>query len=338
MEPGDFCLALSDRWVIGNSGAGNVPRLNFSCSLPDHARVLLIAAALVAFGVCPRTARAADENAVVAVCVQPSCQPGHCGGLIARGSGVAIGRDQTNGRLLILTAAHVVRDRNADSVVQVYVGQRWLTANVRAVTRKTPNWDLALLDVDYQAPWPCLALHPAEVGSGTQVNLCGYEGGLRWVHKRGLFGHRDSYWLYWNGATPKEGTSGGAVVANGTLVAIVSGYTTDSARLGVGQNSAAIAMFLQNALGYLPGQASNTPSAQAPTIPTPTPTPTPDVTLELRQQVAALKQELQLVKNRPITVEIFDPETGTVKSRSFPAGEPIRLKLPARREPNVGAS
>ncbi len=279
-------------------------------------------------------ARAADEQAVVAVCVQP-CQTGTCNGMISRGSGVAIGRDRTSGRLLILTAAHVVRDRAAGSIVQVFVGGRWLTANVRAVTRKTPNWDLALLDVDYTPQWPCLSLHPADVGAGTEVNLCGYEGGLRWVHKRGLLGHRDTYWLYWNGATPKEGTSGGALVANGTLLAIVSGYTTDAARAGVGQNSAAIAMFLQSALGYVPGPPADLPSAQAPPVAQP---PVVDPTLELRQQLAALKQELQTVKNRPITVEIFDPETGTVKSRSFPAGEPIRLKLPTRGGSHVGTS
>jgi hypothetical protein len=236
---------------------------------------------------------------------------------------------------LVLTAAHVVRDRASTSEVVVYIASAWRPARVRAITRQTPEWDLALLEVDHRGDWPCLDLSRTPLATGDEVMLCGYEGGLRWVCKRGVFGRSDRGWLYWQNATPREGTSGGALVANGCLIAIVSGYTNDNARLGVGQNSDAIALFLQNALGYVPGQ-----SAPPSTLPPPAASaPSGDQALGvLRAQVAALKQELQTVKERPITVEIFDPETGTVKSRSFPAGEPIRLKLPARRESNAGTS
>jgi hypothetical protein len=296
-----------------------------------------MAATVLCFIVVGHAAQAqAQESqpAVLAVWVKPRCTTNSCPNTEFRGSGVAIGYERTSGRLLVLTAAHVVREAPGGQI-SVYVGKRWQAAKVRALTRRTPDWDLALLEVEYSEVWPCLSLPERQIENAAEVKLCGYEEGLRWVCKRGLFGRCDRYWLYWNGATPREGTSGGAVTANGYLIAIVSGYTTDGNQIGVGQNTQAIAMFLHSALGYLPRANGGQPVSNQ----TPLPPAVAELsTNELKQQLADLRQELQTIKNRPITVEIFDPETGIVKSRSFPAGEPIRLKLPARRNSDAGKS
>jgi hypothetical protein len=329
--------------MVDPSGAGFVFQLRLGSRTKPIGFVNLFALSLLLL--CGPQSYAGFEQAVVAVCVEPSCNTGTCAGFLSRGSGVALGRDRANNRLLILTAAHVVRDRAPGSRITVFLADRWQTATVRAITKQNPNWDLALLEVDCREPWPCLSLVRNRPDSGTEVSLCGYEGGLRWIHKRGLFGHRDSYWLYWNGATPREGTSGGALVAQGALLAIVSGYTTDGARQGVGQNAEAIASFLQGALGYIPGESTNLPVAQDSSLPSPqaapvrpAPNANADATLQLGQQIAMLQQELLAIKGRPIIVEIYDPETRTVKSRSFPAGEPIRLQLPTGKASNVGTS
>jgi len=299
--------------------------------------ILVIAFLIPSFAV-------ADDRAVLAIQGQDCSSGQTCA--ISRGSGVAVGRTQS-GNLLVLTAAHVVRNTRNTTV---YVGNGWQPATVQVVTRPDPNWDLALVEVQYAQPWPCVQLVRDVLGiERSEVTVSGYAGGVTYVHRRGLLGgHTDKYWVWWNGAPPQEGTSGGAVIINGQLGAIISGKVLDGTEQGVGQSPAAIRTFLETCsrrrgitIMY------SVPQVQAPaavvTIPNPAPGPPPNQQIpnpatgpnqskeiaELKAELAKLQTELAAVRDRGITVELRDADTKQVKARTFAPGEPIRLQLPS---------
>lgn len=291
---------------------------------------------------CPALCAAQETNRAVVAVQARSCDPSAC--MQVRGSGVAIGTRQDTGNVLVLTAAHVVRNT---SDVRAYVGNQWRRGTVRTITRQDGNWDLALVEVEYREPWPVVQLARDVLGvERSEVSVAGYAGGLRWVHRRGLLGrHTDKYWVSWNGAPPVEGQSGGAVIVGGQLAGVISGYQTDGSGTGVAQNAGAIRVFLGQCgvsidYGATEPQATPVPA----TIPNPAVGPKPSDTIPnpakgpdsasakelaaLQKELAAVKEQLKAVQERPITVELRDPITKQVKSRAFAPGEPIRLQLP----------
>lgn len=258
----------------------------------------------------------------------PSCQTSS-----RWGSGVLVGKTRDDKYAVVVTAAHIFRGYPASSGPRITVeinGQTLHADRGWLAAQKLDEVDLAMLLVPYRGACPCMPIAEEMPPADAEITLTGYDQGVTLVHRRGLFGRMTKTQLHWRGAIPTQGTSGGAVVCNGSLVAVVTGVegsVQGRGGSGFGTHSEVIRAFVIDRLGYLPGCGSEPP-----------PKPKkPEISVnedsqdlsELKKQIAVLQARLEEVSNRKITVAVLDPDTGTVDVEDFPGTkkDPIRLRF-----------
>lgn len=158
------------------------------------------------------------------------CDQHNCQQFIASGSAVHLGRTHKNNQVF-LTAAHNLAPISPNAIllesqqIELRVEKTWLTATLIRSGR-TDGVDLALLLV--RTPLPelrCLPLLKRDLRENESVYLAGYPKGadLRVIAGRVIRTEYINYPLAID-QQPIQGESGGAVVIDGKLAGIISGY------------------------------------------------------------------------------------------------------------------
>lgn len=182
------------------------------------------------------------------------CDLTDCQQYIASGSAVHLGRTQSNNHVF-LTAAHNLAPVSPNAIVlesqkiQVRVENTWLTATLIRSAR-SQGVDLALLLV--RTPLPelrCLPLERRGLRESDQVYLAGYPLGadLRVIAGHVVRTQFENYPLAID-QKPIQGESGGAVVIDGKLAGIISGYPSVGQPVCLFADGQAIEKFVQETL------------------------------------------------------------------------------------------
>ncbi len=182
------------------------------------------------------------------------CDLENCRSFTASGSAVHLGRTESNAHVF-LTAAHNLAPLSPNAIVMdsteisVLVEGHWLPASVIRSTGKQ-GIDLALLKVE--APLTqlrCLRLNHKPLRPSDSVYLAGFpQGGeIRVIQGRVVSTNFLNFPLAID-QKPIQGESGGAVVIDGELAGIISGYPTIGQSACLFTNAESIQDFLQTSL------------------------------------------------------------------------------------------
>lgn len=160
-----------------------------------------------------------------------------------KGSGTVIGN--RDGKLLVLTAAHLYRDAPVAATI-VEIGSEWCRASLLAEDKET---DLALFAVDYEADFPVAEIGDAP-GNSSAIVTQGYPLGGKYLERRMsvLYGIPTRQGLatapnkYYATSGFQNGESGGGVFSAGKLIGVIHG--TDQGGYGMVVSQPTVVDFL----------------------------------------------------------------------------------------------
>lgn len=219
----------------------------------------IVAAVLVATLGIQSSAWARVHRVAVDVTVQ-RCTAGTC--RVVRttweGSAVAIGR--IDGREYLLTCEHLFGGVGGETVRRVHgitiktpdAGDFVATYHGGRNTTGTDGVDLALLSVESRRTWNALPIATRRPVGGSAVTVEGYPGG-RW-RRRGtnIISHTTAWGVHGVGLAV-DGESGGAIIHDGKLAAILWGSRVGRTLGTFGTDCVHISRFVRGTLGKLPG-------------------------------------------------------------------------------------
>ena len=182
------------------------------------------------------------------------CDLSNCRSFTASGSAVHLGRTESNAHVF-LTAAHVLAPLSPNAIVMgsaeihVLVDDNWLPATIIRSARRN-GIDLALLKVEAPlAHLRCLPIDQVSLKINDLVYLAGYPqgGDIRVIAGRVVATDFANFPLAID-QKPIQGESGGAVVIEGNLAGIISGYPATGTPVCLFTNAPTIQRFLRASL------------------------------------------------------------------------------------------
>jgi hypothetical protein len=186
------------------------------------------------------------------------CDLTNCRSFTASGSAVHLGRTKTDAHVF-LTAAHNLAPLSPNAilmdstVISIQVNGEWLPASVIRSGR-SQGIDLALLKVEVPlAHLRCLPVDRSPLETGDAVYMAGYPqgGDIRIISGHVVPTDFMNFPLAID-QTPIQGESGGAVVIEGKLTGIISGYPAMGKPVCLFTDAVTIQKFLETSLSHDP--------------------------------------------------------------------------------------
>ena len=197
---------------------------------------------------------AASAQVVPLRVTMQQCDLKDCREFTARGSAVHLGRT-VNDHHLFLTAAHNLALPSGNAIlvesgeIHVQIEEQWLPATLIRSTKRD-GVDLAVLDVEASLlDLRCLPVITKPLREGDVVYLAGFPkaGDIRVLAGRVVRTQFVNHPLAIN-QKPIQGESGGAVVIDGQLAGIISGYPATGQPVCLFTDASAIEDFLRSSL------------------------------------------------------------------------------------------